>query len=152
MNIRVATQDDVETLFEIRISVAENYQSREELKALGITPASVAAMLDTNCRAWVAEIDYQPVGFSLAHGAEAKILGLFVRPEFEGRGIGRKLMQTTEHWLWSQNNDEIWLLTDNDPQLRAYGFYQHLGWSPAGIVTEGNFQGEMRFTKKRVDH
>jgi hypothetical protein len=38
MHIRVAQRDDIETLFDIRTSVVENHQSREEIAALGIRP------------------------------------------------------------------------------------------------------------------
>ena len=53
MNIRLAESKDIETLFEIRTSVIENYQSREEIAKLGITPESVAEMLTTDCCAWI---------------------------------------------------------------------------------------------------
>ena len=33
--------------------------------------------------------------------------------------------------------EEIWLVTGNDPNFRAYGFYLHLGWNPVGVETEG---------------
>lgn len=59
MQIRVAQLEDIETLFEIRTSVKENHQSREEIAALGITPATVAEMLQNDCRAWGAEMDHQ---------------------------------------------------------------------------------------------
>ena len=42
MNIRIAQSNDIETLFEIRTSVTENYQSRAEIAELVITPESVA--------------------------------------------------------------------------------------------------------------
>ena len=61
MIIRVAQQEDIETLFEIRTSVKENYQSREEIAELGITPDAVANMLQTDCCAWLAEIDNQAI-------------------------------------------------------------------------------------------
>lgn len=57
MKIREAQVEDVETLFDIRTSVIENHQSREDLVNLGITPETVAEMLLTDCRAWIAEID-----------------------------------------------------------------------------------------------
>lgn len=147
MNIRIAQQNDIETLFEIRTSVTENYQSREEIAALGITPTSVATMLETDCCAWLAEIDDQPIGFSIANATDATIFGIFVSPAFEGRGAGRALMQAAEDWLSAQGYDEIWLVTGNDPQLRAYGFYCHLGWLPIGVETDGLSAGEMRFIK-----
>ncbi|PSN15584.1 GNAT family N-acetyltransferase [filamentous cyanobacterium CCT1] len=148
MLIRTAQPSDIETLFEIRTSVVENYQSREEIAALGITPASVATMLATDCCAWIAEVDDRPIGFAIASATEKTIFGLFVRPEYEGRGAGRSLMQAAEAWLQSQGIDEIWLVTGNDPSLRAYGFYLHTGWTAIGVEADGDFQGEMKFVKR----
>lgn len=149
MNIRIAQPKDVETLFEIRTSVVENYQSREEIAELGITPESVTTMLETDCCAWIAEIDDQAIGFSIASATEKTIFGIFVLPAFEGRGAGRALMQVTETWFWSKEIEEIWLVTGNNPNFRAYGFYLHLNWIPIGVEPEGDFQGEMKFVKKR---
>lgn len=148
MMIRTAQLSDIETLFEIRSSVVENYQSREEIAALGITPASVATMLSTDCCAWVAEVGDRPIGFAIANATEKTIFGLFVRPEYEGRGAGRSLMQAAETWFKSQGIDEIWLVTGNDPSLRAYGFYLHTGWTAIGVEPDGDFQGEMKFVKR----
>ncbi|MGD1948364.1 MAG: GNAT family N-acetyltransferase [Leptolyngbyaceae cyanobacterium] len=149
MIIRVAQQQDIETLFEIRTSVVENHQSREEIAELGITPDSVAEMLEVDCRAWIAELDKQDIGFSIANKTEKSILGMFVRPGFEGHGAGRHLMAAAENWLWSNNIDEISLVTGNAPNLRAYGFYTHLGWMPVGVETTGAFIGEVKFIKHR---
>lgn len=151
MNVRIAQRDDIDTLFDIRTSVVENYQSREEIAELGITPESVVKMLETDCCAWVAEIGNQPIGFSIANATEKTILGLFVLPYFEGQGVGRALMQDAESWLWSKGIEEIWLVTGNDPSLRAYGFYLHLNWNPVGVETDGNFRGEMKFIKRRKE-
>jgi len=148
MVIRIAQTEDIETLFEIRTSVLENHQSREEIAELGITPESVAGMLATDCRAWIAELDHRPVGFSMANATERTIFGIFVLPEFEGWGFGRTLIQAAEEWLWSHNIDEIWLITGNNPALRAYGFYLHLCWTPSGVETDGDCQGDMKFTKR----
>lgn len=137
MNIREAQLEDIETLFNIRTSVIENHQSREELATLGVTPETVASMLRTDCQAWVAEIDGQPIAFSIANAVEKTIFAMFVLPSFEGLGAGRALMQQAEKWLWSQGIEEIWLLTGNDPKLRAYGFYLHLGWTPADVQPNG---------------
>ncbi|MEM8722949.1 MAG: GNAT family N-acetyltransferase [Cyanobacteria bacterium P01_G01_bin.39] len=148
MKIRIAQGKDIDTLFEIRTSVVENYQSREEIAELGITPKSVAEMLKIDCCAWVAEIDDQPIGFSIANATKKTILGIFVLPSFECQGVGRALMQAAESWLWSEGIEEIWLITGNDPGLRAYGFYLHLDWLPVGVETEGDFTGEMKFIKR----
>lgn len=149
MNIRKVQLEDIETLFEIRTSVIENYQSCEEIAQLGITPETVAQMLQTDCCAWIAEIDAKPIAFSIANATEKTIFGMFVLPTFAGGGAGRALMEKAEQWLWSQDIDEIWLLTSNDRNLRAYGFYLHLGWVPVGMETEGELKGEMKFIKPR---
>ncbi|MEM9244144.1 MAG: GNAT family N-acetyltransferase [Cyanobacteria bacterium P01_F01_bin.153] len=146
--IRIAQRADIETLFDIRTSVVENYQSREEIAALGITPESVAVMLEADCRAWIAELEGRAIAFSIASATERTIFGIFVRPDFEGRGAGRALMDVTEQWFWDQDIEEIWLITGNDPSLRAYGFYLHLGWVAAGVEESGDFAGEMKFIKK----
>lgn len=146
MKIREAQLEDIETLFNIRTSVIENHQSREELATLGITAETVAEMLQTDCRAWIAEIDEQPIAFSMANAAEKTIFAMFVLPSFESRGAGRALMQQAEQWLWVQGVEEIWLLTGNDSNLRAYGFYLHLGWTPVDIQPDG----QIKFLKKKV--
>lgn len=149
MIIRTAQLDDIDTLFEIRTSVTENHQSREEIAELGITPETVAEMLQTDCCAWIVEIDNQAVGFSIANRTEQTIFGVFVLPDYEGRGVGRCLVRAAEEWFWSAGILEIWLVTGNDPNLRAYGFYTHLGWIPVGVEAEGPFAGEMKFIKKQ---
>jgi len=137
MNIREAQTEDIETLFDIRTSVSENYQSREELANLGVTPQTVASMLRSSCCAWIAEVDGEPIAFSMANAAEKTIFAMFVLPPFEGCGAGRLLMEKAEEWLWSKGIEQIWLLTGNDPGLRAYGFYLHLGWIPVGVEADG---------------
>lgn len=93
---------------------------------MGITPETLATMLQTDCCAWIAEINGEAIAFSIANLTEKTIFGMFVLPAFEGRGAGRHLMQQAEEWLWSQGAEQIWLLTGNDPGLRAYSFYLHL--------------------------
>ena len=151
MNIRTVRQDDIDKLFDIRTSVVENHQSREEIAELGITPESIALMLETNCCAWIAETENRSIGFSIANATEKTIFGIFVLPSFEGQGVGRALMQAAESWLWSKGMEEIWLVTGNDPSLRAYGFYLHLDWIPVGVETDGDFRGEMKFIKRRKE-
>jgi GNAT superfamily N-acetyltransferase len=146
MNIRVARIEDIETLFYIRTSVVENHQSRQELANLGVTPQTVANMLQNDCRAWIAEIAETPIAFSMANATENTVFAMFVLPTFEGRGAGRRLMEQAEEWLWSQGTDLIWLLTGNDLGLRAYGFYLHLGWIPVGLAVDG----QVKFVKNKA--
>ncbi|WP_263971598.1 GNAT family N-acetyltransferase [Leptolyngbya ohadii] len=147
LHIRPAHLDDIPTLFHIRTSVVENHQSWEELATLGVTPETIAQMLQTTCRAWIAEIDGQPIGFSFANAADCMVFGMFVLLEFEGRGAGRALMQQAEDWLWSTGTTEIYLYTGNNPDLRAYGFYRHLGWQPGEVQSDR----QIKFVKRKPD-
>lgn len=103
-------------------------------------------MLRTTSRAWLAEVDGLPVAFSMADARECTVFAMFVRPGYEGRGLGRALMREAEEWLYSRGCGEIWLLTGGDPRLRAHGFYKRLGWGAAGVEADG----QLRFIKRRL--
>ena len=148
MKLRSASVSDVETLFDIRCSVTENYQSREELAMLDITVESVAEMIASgDYITFIAEKDGLPVGFTMAQISEGYLFACFVRPEFEGQGIGRALMTAGEEGLGSTGVKQAWLSTGSEKGLRASGFYRHLGWIDAGYLEDG----QIRFTKALRD-
>jgi GNAT superfamily N-acetyltransferase len=64
----------------------------------------------------------------MADRATGELWVIAVLPDWEGRGIGRRLMALAETWLASQGCRQAWLTTSVDPALRAYGFYRRLGW------------------------
>ena len=66
MTIRIATEADIEALFNVRTSVVQSHQSREELAGLGVTPESLVEMFRTTSRAWLAEENGHAVAFSMA--------------------------------------------------------------------------------------
>jgi GNAT superfamily N-acetyltransferase len=145
MLIRLATPRDVETLFDVRTSVTQNHQSREELAGIGITPSSIVEMLNTCCRAWIAEEEGQALAFSMADAEQGTVFAMFVRPDHERRGLGRQLMNQAEDWLFDSGWEEIWLLTGSDPGLRAVGFYHYLCWMPVGQQADG----QTKYVKRR---
>lgn len=63
----------------------------------------------------------------------------FIRPAFERRGIGRALMQATENGLRAAGVERVWLSTGgfDEPNVRALGFYRHLGWVDDGRLEDG---------------
>jgi GNAT superfamily N-acetyltransferase len=141
--IRRATANDVAAMFEVRTGVRENHLSMQQLATLGITPETLPPMLDGDGRGWIADVDGEVVGFSMADARQATVFGMFMRSGHEGRGIGRALMAAAEDWLFATGCTRIWLLTDADPQVRANGFYRHLGWIEDAIEDDG----QMRFIK-----
>ncbi|CAG2089062.1 GNAT family N-acetyltransferase [Xanthomonas euroxanthea] len=93
---RLAGPADIDAIFDIRTRVHENHFSRDQLVEMGITPATIQkAILETPC-AWVAEVNGAPVGFSMADVGEGCVFAAFVLPDFEGNGLGRRLMDKAE--------------------------------------------------------
>lgn len=37
-------------------------------------------------------------------------------------------------WLFKEGYEEIWLLANPDPSIRATGFYRHLRWEATGTM------------------
>jgi ribosomal protein S18 acetylase RimI-like enzyme len=62
-------------------------------------------------------------------GARAEIYALYLRPEAQGRGLGRRLLQETAQVLRARGAPTLglWVLASNAP---AKAFYTHLGGVP----------------------
>lgn len=144
MSIRTATEADVATLFAIRTDVRENNMTPEALADVGVTPQSVAKMLRTDSRAWLADWAGQPAAFAMADAARGTVFALFVRRGCEERGLGRALLAEAAEWLFAHGWDEIWLTTGADAP-GANSFYRRVGWREDGIAENG----EIRYTLAR---
>ncbi len=147
MKLRAATIYDVDALFDIRCSVVENHQSREELAALGITVETVAEMIEGgDYVTTVAEVQGRLVAFTMAQISQAYVFACFIRPEYEGKGIGKVLMNAAEGGLRRAGVSEAWLSTGADPDLRAIGFYRYLGWRESGFLDDGQIIFKKKLT------
>ena len=144
--IREANTGDIPAIFEVRTSTTENAMTAAELDASGITPERAASLLRTDARCWVADAVDRIVGFCIANVNSGSIWALFVRPEYEGRGIGRRLMDAAVEWLWQNGVGEIWLETETN--TRAEGFYEHLGWKRGKVETKDDCE-QVRYTMKK---
>ncbi len=140
--IRPARPEDTAALFDVRTSVRENHQGVEELAGLGITPASISAMIAAAPCAWVAEAEGRMVGFTMIDDGQGTLFAAFVRPECEGQGIGGALIARAEAALFLRHVS-IWLETGRDS--RAAAVYRHLGWGDEVDLGGGN----IRLTKAR---
>ena len=147
MKLRPALPVDTEILFDIRCSVVENHQSREELASLGITAQTIREMIEgQDYITTIAEANGRPAGFSMAQISEGYVFACFVKPDFEGNGLGRALMEAAETGLRNRGVQEAWLSTGQTPGLRAVGFYSHLGWYKDGHLDDG----QIIFRKKLI--
>lgn len=92
INVRTAQLSDIDGMFEVRTSVIENHLSREEMRQMGITESVVADMIEKNHCAWVATENDKIIGFTMILPDEGCLFAAFVLPEYEGRGVGRRLV------------------------------------------------------------
>ncbi|WP_153773922.1 GNAT family N-acetyltransferase [Pseudomonas sp. MNR3A] len=146
LTLRQALPEDVELLFDIRTSVKQNHLSREQMHDLGITATSLTEAIGEAPCTWIAEYEQEAVGFAMVDLGEGELFALFVRPQHEGKGVGRLLLERAEHALF-QRHELIHLITDGDQAIRANGFYQRSGWILAGAVDDR----DVRYEKRRPD-
>jgi ribosomal protein S18 acetylase RimI-like enzyme len=141
MNIRtrLALPTDIEGIFEVRTSVKENHLSREQMEQMGITKNVVTDMIGKSRCAWVAVDDGKVIGFSMILPDEGCLFAAFVLPEYEGKGIGRSLVELAEQELF-KHHKTAWLETDKSS--RAAKFYTRLGWVKKEEVSESDIRLE----------
>jgi len=99
---------------------------RERIEALGDGGASAA---------WVAQEDGAAVGYihaalypSLYLGKMANIMALAVAPGYQGRGIGRALLERAEAWA-KENGCTGMRLNSGDERTGAHAFYRSCGYT-----------------------
>jgi GNAT superfamily N-acetyltransferase len=139
--LREAGVVDMPGISRVRFAVRENVLTPEQLASRGITNESVAASLLTHRKGWLAEHGGEIVAFSMADRADPSIFALFVLPDYEGRGLGSRLLQLALDWLEQQGADRIWLATG--PGTRAQRFYERRGWVEIGKEARGDVKLEL---------
>lgn len=137
MILREATPTDIPQLQIIRNSVRENVLSDPSL----ISSPDYQKYLTEYGKGWVCEIAGQVVGFSIVSLKHRNVWAMFVSPQFERQGIGKKLHDILLQWYFTQTSDTIWLSTA--PESRAEAFYRMSGWKEAGVYGNGEIRFEM---------
>jgi len=133
MEFRPTRTSDVDACFAVRGRTREHAISREQLAAAGITPASVAADLASGrVIGWVCANDGEVVAFCSGDAETGEVLVLAVLAEYEGRGIGKRLLAEVVDALRVRGHRRLWLATSADPASRPYGFYRAQGWLSSG--------------------
>ena len=127
MNFRQAIPEDIPQIQIVRNSVKENQLSNPNL----IPDELVEEFITKRGKGFVCEIDKKIVGFSIVDFVENNVWALFLLPEFEGKGIGKKLHQLMLDEYFSKTKETIWLSTEANS--RAEIFYKKQGWKNAGF-------------------
>ncbi|MBC5774055.1 GNAT family N-acetyltransferase [Pontibacter sp. KCTC 32443] len=144
MVFRQASIADIAGMSRVRMAVKENVLSNPDR----VTLEDYREMLEENGAGWVCELDGIIVGFAIVDLTDANIWALFVDPDHDKKGIGRKLHDLMLNWSFDQNIDKLWLSTEAG--TRAETFYRKAGWQQTGITQSGEVRFEMERRKYRT--
>jgi GNAT superfamily N-acetyltransferase len=134
--LREAIVSDIPGIQRVRHSVREN-----RLVSIVISDEMVREAIQVSGRGWVVESEREIVAFGIGNALNGNVWALFVHPDHERRGHGRRLHDTILSWLWSRGLDRLWLTTE--PGTRAQGFYEAAGWRLADRTKHGELLFEM---------
>jgi GNAT superfamily N-acetyltransferase len=139
MTYREATTSDIPQIQIVRNSVKENTLSDPGL----VTDKDCAEYLSVRGKGWVCTIDNRVVGFAIADLKDNNIWALFVHPDFENKGIGKRLHQIMLDWYFTQTKNTVWLGTAMN--TRAEQFYRKAGWKETGMHGKEEIKFEMSY-------
>jgi len=137
MNFRVAEIKDIPQIQVVRNLVKENRLSDPIL----VPDNDVEDYITRRGRGWVCDINGHVVGFAIADLVDNNIWALFIHPDFEKSGIGKKLHDEMMNWYFSQTDKTVLLGTS--PKTRAELFYRKAGWKETGMHGKGEIKFEM---------
>lgn len=138
--LRLAQPADIAAIQRVRRSVREN-----RLISGVVTDDEVLAMMQVHGRGWVVEDAGEIVAFAFGDARDGNIWALFVHPDHDRRGHGRRLHDEMVSWLWSRGLQRLWLSTD--PGTRAERFYRAAGWRDTGTAAHGEIRFELDSTR-----
>ena len=141
MIYREAKAEDIPRIMEVRNSVKENVLPDPTI----VTAEDCRDYLFRRGKGWVCEVDSLIIGFSIVSLLDKSLWALFLHPEFEKRGIGRKLHELALQWYFEQTKEDIWLSTAYG--TRAEQFYQKAGWKAVGAYSEEEVKFEMTYAE-----
>src|SRR5690349_11682900 len=139
MNFREATINDIPQMQIVRHLVKENVLSNPAL----VTDEDCKDYLTRKGKGWVCEDKNLIIGFAIADLTDKNIWALFIHPEFERQGVGKKLHDIMLNWYFNQTKETVWLSTA--PNTRAEKFYKKAGWKEAGMHGTKEIKFEMNY-------
>ena len=145
MTFREAHINDIPDIQRVRHSVKENVLSDPGL----VTDKDCERYLTVRGKGWVCEIDNAIVGFAIADLEDHNIWALFVSPEHERKGIGKKLHDIMLDWYFSHTAEKVWLSTSAN--TRAEIFYRKAGWKETAKQYNDEIRFEMTFDRWKND-
>ena len=138
--LREANRADIAEMHRVRVAVREN-----RLTSSTITEEHYVPAIEATGRGWVIEVDGTVVAFAIGNGNTGNIWALFVHPEHERCGYGRRLHDVMVSWLFSRGLTKLWLSTT--PNTRAEHFYKAAGWRFKRNLPTGESMYELQVPK-----
>lgn len=130
LHYRAAAPSDTDACIELRGQTRENAFSVAALGAVGITAASWRAGIEQGrALGHVGLHDERLVGYCFGDASTGEILVLAVLPEFEGRGIAKRVLRDTVRDLQARGHARLFLACSADRRHRSHGFYRRMGWA-----------------------
>lgn len=129
--IRKATDADRARIYDVRMAVRENQLSDSSRAKVDET----ADWIFRNATFWVWEEAGAVQGFAVADPRDGTIFGLFIHPDYEGRGLARALLPLACEDLRAAGFSAATLTTG--PGTRAERFYRTNGWEETGRQDDG---------------
>jgi len=129
VRIRRATRNDGEHIWKVHTSaIRETCRSKySEEEILAWTSRLAPDTYDSVIRGkamYVAQHEDEVVGFGQLDVVKGEVEAVYVRPEFEGAGIGSRLLEMLETVAVECGVKRLFL----DSSLNAVGFYQYAGY------------------------
>lgn len=141
MEIRKANVNDIAVAWEIRKESIKaectNHYSPEtiDLWLNGSLPEGFAAKLERNF--YVTTLNKNIIGLGAFSYSDNKIYAIFTKPEFMGKGVGKKMMVYLENLAIKNRINTIYL----DSTLNAAPFYRSLGYVGNEVIKYNNPRG-----------
>ncbi len=137
MIFRAAISGDIAQIQVVRNLVKENTLSDPAL----VTDADVEDYISRRGKGWVCELNGTIIGFSIVSVIDNNVWALFVHPDHDKKGIGKKLHDEMMNWYFTNTQTTCWLSTT--PGTRAEKFYRTAGWKECGIYGKNELKFEM---------
>jgi GNAT superfamily N-acetyltransferase len=133
LELRPAIASDAKECVHLRGRTRENAVSEERLRELGISAESWGADIASGALpGFVCRADGRLAGYCFGDARTGEVVVLALLPEFEGQGLGRRLLGLVVQHLRDLGHRRLFLGCSSDPAVRSYGFYRHLGWRATG--------------------
>ena len=145
--IRKADNEDIEPLamlIDYLFSIEQDFQINNENAVQGLQ-----LLINDQKKCWVlvAEVENKIVGMvtmqlviSTAEGGYSGLLeDMVIAPDYQGQGIGSKLLIKMEKWAFEQGVSRIQLQADKDNHS-ALAFYKKNSWQSTSLITLKKFE------------